>query len=164
MGYMAYTMQPVGHAQPEMESTLVNRTTDSSSVGTHYAELGQTAAQQVYGWRKNQTWEIDGGWGQPKLEVTKEQMEKIAYKLNNYYAGGERTWLRGNGEECLDKVIGQGKYKTSQYGPNEIRVFVKKGKQERMFRMVLDSTVGSYFEPKYFGEDMMKTIDSCDVE
>ena len=160
---MASLRQPVGHAQPEMESTLVQRTTDSSFVGPHYANLGQTAAQQVYGWREEQEWETSA-WGQPKLEVTKEQMEKIAYKLNNYYAGGERTWLRGNGEECLDKVIGQGKYKTSQYGPNEIRVFVKKGKQERMFRMVLDSTVGSYFEPKYFGEDMMKTIDSCDVE
>lgn len=36
-----------GAGQPEMESTLVNRTTDNSSVGQYYADLGEPAAEQV---------------------------------------------------------------------------------------------------------------------
>ena len=36
----------VGNVKPEMESTLVNRTTDSLSVGPHYTDLGSSAAQQ----------------------------------------------------------------------------------------------------------------------
>jgi hypothetical protein len=39
-----------GAGQPEMESTLVNRTTDSSSVGHHYADLGHSAVQQSQWW------------------------------------------------------------------------------------------------------------------
>jgi hypothetical protein len=141
---MATLGNHAGIALPEMESTLVQRTTDSSFVGQHYANLGATAAEQV-----------------TQLHVTKEQMGKFVHKINNYWCGGERTWMRGNGEECLDKVLGKGRYGTSQYGPNEIRVQLKNG---RKCRMVLDSMVGSYFEPKAFGEVMMKTISSCDVE
>ena len=144
MGGMATLGNHAGSALPEMESTLVQRTTDSSFVGQHYANLGATAAEQV-----------------TQLKVTKEQMGMFVHKINNYWCGGERTWMRGNGEECLDKVLGKGRYGTSQYGPNEIRVHLKNG---RKCRMVLDSMVGSYFEPKAFGEVMMKTISSCDVE
>jgi hypothetical protein len=144
MGGMATLGNHAGSALPGMESTPVQRTTDSSFVGPHYANLGATAAEQV-----------------TQLKVTKEQMEMFVHKINNYWCGGERTWMRGNGEECLDKVLGKGRYGTSQYGPNEIRVQLKNG---RKCRMVLDSMVGSYFEPKAFGEVMMKTISSCDVE
>lgn len=35
-----------GNALPEMESTLVKRTTDSLSVGPHYTDLGTSAVQQ----------------------------------------------------------------------------------------------------------------------
>ena len=35
-----------GIVLPEMESTLVNRTIDSLSVGVHYADLGTSAVQQ----------------------------------------------------------------------------------------------------------------------
>ena len=35
-----------GNVLPEMESTLVKRTTDSSSVGVHYADLGASAVKQ----------------------------------------------------------------------------------------------------------------------
>ena len=133
----------VGTVQPEMESTLVQRTTDSSFVGPHYANLGKTAAEQV-----------------TLLYVKKEEMAKVVFKTDNYWLGGERVWLAGNGEECLDKVLGKDTYGTSHYGPNEIRIHTK----GRVLRIVFDSMIGSYFEPKSFGEDMMKTIDSCDVE
>jgi hypothetical protein len=140
---MATLGSHAGSALPEMESTLVQRTTDSSSVGQHYADLGTTAAEQV-----------------TQLHVTKEQMGKFMYKLNSEWCGGERAFVSGNGEECLDRVLGK-TYCISHYGPNEIRVHLDNG---RKLRMVFDSMVGSYFEPKAFGEVMMKTIDSCDVE
>jgi hypothetical protein len=129
-----------GSGMPGMESTPVQRTTDSSSVDTHYADLGKTAAEQVY--------------------VTKEQMGKFMYKLNSAWCGGERAFVSGNGEECLDRVLGK-TYCISHYGPNEIRIHLDNGCK---YRMVFDSTVGSYFEPKAFGQRMMETIDSCDVE
>ena len=46
MGYMATHREVIGGAaQPEMEPTLANRTTGTSSVGLHYADLGTPAAQ-----------------------------------------------------------------------------------------------------------------------
>jgi len=44
-----------GSVLPEMESTLVTRTTDSSSMGQHDVDLGETAAEQVYCVECNQT-------------------------------------------------------------------------------------------------------------
>jgi hypothetical protein len=143
MDCMATLGSHAGSELPGMESTPAQRTTDSSFVGPHYANLGATAAEQV-----------------TQLHVTKEQMEKFMYKLNSEWCGGERAFVSGNGEECLDKVLGK-TYCVSHYGPNEVRVHLENG---RKLRMVFDSMVGSYFEPKAFGEHMMKTIDSCDVE
>ena len=46
MGDMATHREVIGGAaQPEMEPTLANRTTGTSSVGFHYADLGTPAAQ-----------------------------------------------------------------------------------------------------------------------
>jgi hypothetical protein len=155
---MEVTLAPL---QPEMESTLVNRTTDSSSVGTHYADLGQTAVQQVYGWREDQEWNtMDGGWGQEKLYVTNEQMDKFMVH------GGGLVWLAGNGEECVERVLG--KVGFSQHGPHELRIHITNGDETRTFRMVYYETPSehfqSYFEPAFFGKDMLAVIDSCDVE
>jgi hypothetical protein len=139
-------------------------------VGPHYAELGLTAAQLVYGWREEQGWDtMDGGWGQPKLEVTNEQIEKFLYRTTGYWAGGERVWLRANGEECIERVLGKGDHiGFSQHGPNEMRIFITNGNETRMFRMVYyketDTHFKSYFEPAFFGKDMLAVIDSCDVE
>lgn len=136
-----------GSVLPGMESTPVQRTTDSSFVGPHYANLGAIAAQQ-----------IEGGVA---LKVTQDDMEKFLVHVDNHWLGGEQVWLTGNGEECLKKVMGKTKYTTSQYGPHELRVHTK----SLTFRMVMsDNKDYVYFEPKIFGERMLQTIDTCDVE
>ena len=130
----------VGSVMPEMEPTLVQRTTGSSSVGQHYADLGTIPVQEI-----------------TQLHTTKEQMEKFLVRA------GKKVWLAGNGEECLDKVLGKRKYTTTQYGPHEIRVHLKHTKQT--YRMVMSEFKEYvYFEPNAFGQRMLETIHECDVE
>jgi hypothetical protein len=56
-----------GASQPEMESTLVNRTTDNSFVGQHYANLGSPAVQQGY---SLDLWVPEGGWDYDEDEAS----------------------------------------------------------------------------------------------
>lgn len=129
----------VGNVKPEMESTLVQRKTDSSSVDNHYADLGKIPVEEI-----------------TQLHVTHKQMEKFLVRAGN------KVWLAGNGEECLDKVLGKGKYTVTQYGPHEVRIHLK---NKQTYRMVMSEFKDYiYFEPNAFGQRMMETIDSCDVE
>lgn len=136
---MATLGSHVGNVKPGMESTPVKRTTDSSSVDNHYADLGKIPVEEI-----------------TQLHVTKEQMEKFLVRA------GTKVWLTGNGEECLDRVMDKKAYRCTQYGPHEVRVHLK---NKQTFRMVMSEFKDYvYFEPKAFGQRMMQTIDSCDVE
>ena len=112
---------------------------------------------QPYGWREGQVW---GEGANKHHNVTHEEMGYFLIRAQG------SVWLTGVAEYCIEQTFGKTtKLGYTQYGPNELNILATHNGETRVFRMVYPENLTPYFEPKFFGEDMMACKQSeLDVE
>jgi hypothetical protein len=112
-------------------------------------------SQPPYGWREGQDW--SGPDYQNRLKVSKESMETFLERYTDADRHG-RVMLTPLGYTCVRRLFGED-FRISRRGPNDYNIHQTHNGETHIFTLQLFSDDGS-FEPKFFGEDMVKCLET----